>query len=99
MFRGASAFNQNLCRWNKDFTSYIDFCSGASCGTSDSPPSSSPSKHPIQAPSQNPTQTPLKSQNPTQTPSLNPTPALSKATCKFITGLVALCCIIAFEII
>lgn len=73
MFHGASAFDQNPCRWNKDYTTYIEFCSGASCGTSACQPSSAPSQIPTLAP--------------------------SKASRTFITGLIALCSIIAFEMI
>ena len=33
MFEGATAFNQDLCRWDlSDSVSADDFCKGASCG-------------------------------------------------------------------
>ena len=102
MFSGASSFDQNLCRWDKDLTSYIAFCSGASCGTSNCPPSNAPSKNPTLAPSQPQIPTQVPSQNPTLTPLLSqiPTLAPSKAAqSTFITGLVALSSIIVFEII
>ena len=66
MFSGASSFDQNLCRWDKDLTSYIAFCSGASCGTCQQP---------------------------------TPAPSPNAARTTFITGIVALFSIIAFEII
>ena len=63
MFHAASAFDQNLCRWDKkDSASDGNFCSeGASCGPSicsSSPPFQSPSSLPMKDPTEEPTSSP-----------------------------------------